>query len=91
MIVLIILSILVGATVFTINIEAQEKGTKFLTAIVLWMTGYACGCFILYKVFIGNGQPSALDVYRDKTELKITSVNGVPNDTVVVFKVRNCE
>ena len=30
--------------------------------------------------------PSALDVYRGNTELKITSVNGVPTDTTVVFK-----
>ena len=30
--------------------------------------------------------PTALDVYRNKTELQITSVNGVPTDTVVVFK-----
>jgi hypothetical protein len=30
--------------------------------------------------------PKAIDVYRDKTELRITSVNGVPTDTVVVWK-----
>ena len=30
--------------------------------------------------------PTALDVYRNKTELKITSVNGVPTDSAVVFK-----
>ena len=30
--------------------------------------------------------PAALDVYRGNTELKITSVNGIPTDTVVVFK-----
>ena len=31
-------------------------------------------------------KPSALDVYRGNTELEITSVNGTPTDTVVVFK-----
>ena len=35
---------------------------------------------------IGKPQPSALDVYRGNTELEITSVNGTPTDTVVVFK-----
>lgn len=30
--------------------------------------------------------PKAIDVYRGKTELEITSVNGVPRDTVVVWK-----
>ena len=35
---------------------------------------------------MGKHKPSALDVYRGHTELEITSVNGVPTDTVVVFK-----
>lgn len=35
---------------------------------------------------IGEPTPSALDVYRGNTELEITSVNGTPTDTVVVFK-----
>ena len=30
--------------------------------------------------------PSALDVYRDKTELQITYQDTIPVDTVVVFK-----
>lgn len=30
--------------------------------------------------------PTALDVYRGTTELMITSINGVPTDTTVVFK-----
>lgn len=37
------------------------------------------------KRVFDNG-PSALDVYRGNTTLKIMSVNGVPQDTVVVFK-----
>ena len=32
--------------------------------------------------------PKAIDVYRDKTKLSITSVDGVPTDTVVVWKNR---
>lgn len=31
-------------------------------------------------------RPSAIDVYRGNTELEITSVNGIPTDTVVIFK-----
>lgn len=33
--------------------------------------------------------PRAIDVYRDKTKLSITSVDGVPTDTIVVWKNRN--
>ena len=32
---------------------------------------------------------SAIDVYRGNTELEITSVNGTPIDSVVVFKNKN--
>ena len=31
-------------------------------------------------------EPTAIDVYRGLTELEITTVNGVPKDTVVIFK-----
>lgn len=33
-------------------------------------------------------EPTAIDVYRGLTELEITSVNGVSQDTIVVFKNR---
>lgn len=39
----------------------------------------------LVSEIIGNPTPSALDVYRGNTEMEITSVNGIPTDTVVVF------
>jgi len=31
-------------------------------------------------------EPTTLDAYRRLTELEITTVNGVPKDTVVVYK-----
>lgn len=40
----------------------------------------------LVNCIIEKQKPSALDVYRGNTELEITSVNGIPTDTVVVFK-----
>ncbi len=48
-------------------------------------------CFIALSTLIiktspKQCHPTALDVYRGNTELKITSVNGIPTDTIVVFK-----
>ena len=40
----------------------------------------------LIEIITEKPTPSAIDVYRGNTELEITSVNGVPTDTVVVFK-----
>ena len=57
--------------------------------------GVIIGCFMTILVIIevhllsniiGKPTPSALEVYRGNTELEITSVNGVPTDSVVVFK-----
>lgn len=45
------------------------------------------GFFILLTIFIPvEPLSTAIDVYRNKTKLEITSVNGVPTDTVVVWK-----
>lgn len=46
------------------------------------------GFFIFVYIFALNNslEPTALDVYRGKTTLEITSINGIPQDTVVVFK-----
>ena len=43
----------------------------------------------LLNIITEKTTPSALDVYRGNTELEITSVNGTPIDTVVVFKNKN--
>lgn len=44
--------------------------------------------FIVSEIQNTLSEPTALDIYRGLTELEITSVNGVPKDTVVVFKNR---
>lgn len=62
--------------------------------------GFMCGAFIIilsiveilmicYQTKSIGIKPKAIDVYRGKTELEITSVNGVPVDTVVIWKEVN--
>ena len=41
---------------------------------------------IILLVIIISGEPTAMDVYRNKTTLEITYKDGVPIDSVVVFK-----
>lgn len=52
----------------------------FYTAIIFCIMG------VIIANKVQDKYPKALDVYRGNTELRITSVNGVPTDTVVVFK-----
>jgi hypothetical protein len=53
---------------------------------------FMSGCFIGIAIMAGvithieTKSITPLDVYRGNTELVITSVNGVPTDTIVVFK-----
>ena len=44
--------------------------------------------FTILLFFLGvfDDKPTAMDVYQGKTEIEVTSVNGVPVDSVVVFK-----
>ena len=41
---------------------------------------------LIVCINISEPRPTALDVYQGNTELEIKSVNGVPIDTVVIFK-----
>lgn len=84
-------AIIVGIVIFALMIfwfYLSEHGSDF-------DTGVGFGVFMavliiieacLIASIIGEPTPSALDVYRGNTELEITSVNGTPIDTVVVFK-----
>ena len=51
--------------------------------------GFVVGMFlsiILCIIFPPVHKPSAMDVYQGKTTLEITFKDGVPMDSVVVFK-----
>lgn len=55
-----------------------------LCVLCLIVGGLIVGAFWYY--YSKDKEPTALDVYRGRTELVVTSRNGVPVDSVVVFK-----
>lgn len=65
--------------------ESFDAGVFIGAVIMILMVIEIC----LIEIIKEKPTPSALDVYRGNTELEITSVNGVPTDTVVVFKTNN--
>lgn len=88
---MIIGSIIVGILIFALiilGLYANENGADFETGA--WLGAIISILFFLEVFFVAriteDPIPSALDVYRGNTELEITSVNGTPIDTVVVFK-----
>lgn len=82
MILISIIIILIGVIILLL-MEYKESSSGTATC------GFISGCISCLGVIIlclSFEIPSALDVYRGRTTLKITYENKVPVDTVVVFK-----
>lgn len=83
MILISIIIILIGVIILLL-MEYKESSSGTATC------GFISGCISCLGVIILCLSyfeiPSALDVYRGRTTLKITYENKVPVDTVVVFK-----
>lgn len=62
-------------------VEYNNKGIAFVFT-------FACTLFIFSAIglIISSSEPSAMDVYRDRTTLEITYKDGVAIDSTVVFK-----
>jgi hypothetical protein len=78
MVILGIILYLVGAVIFCIHVNGSYVG---LVGTLLVSIGTAT-----MIISSDTSSPSAIDVYRGKTTLKITSVDGIPTDSVVVYK-----
>ena len=79
--------ILIGL-IFMANYISDSKKGYFDMGIFL---GIVISVFSVIEIgivsdILAEQIPTALDVYRGNTELMITSVNGIPTDTTVVFK-----
>ena len=88
MIGVIIIGILICVSVILTAFVGRNSSCDFDTGVIM---GGGIAILMTIEVYlladiIGKPKPSALEVYRGNTELEITSVNGVPTDSVVVFK-----
>ena len=84
----IILGILICVSVIWTAFVGRNSSLDFDNGVIM---GGIIATLMVIEVYlladiIGKPKPSALDVYRGNTELEITSVNGMPIDTFVVFK-----
>ena len=69
------------ATILTTLLCIYRK--YFHAEVLATVVFYTCGllCFVIYFTF-----PSAMDVYRGKTELRITYEGKTPVDSTVIYK-----
>ena len=89
---MIVAAVLVGliliGLIFMANYISDSKKGYFDMGIFL---GIVISVFSVIEIgivrdILAEQIPTALDVYRGNTELMITSINGIPTDTTVVFK-----
>ena len=76
-------------SMFMLSLFLEDKNKSDFTIgflFGLFMTMLIGGLIIITYNILKEPKPQAIDVYRNKTELEITSINGVPQDTVVVWK-----
>ena len=80
---ILFLLILLGVLIIVIlvcSLCSKNFRGEFLLVFSSVTFGVALSCYLV------KDTPKAIDVYRGNTALKITSINGVPKDTVVIFK-----
>lgn len=93
---LIELSLLIFTIFFGICLKKMFKDNKTewvcetdfrAFSYLFFLSAFVSGFFLCLAIFstVIEG-PKAIDVYRNNTELRITSVNSVQTDTVVVWK-----
>lgn len=75
-IILIIISLCIGLALIH---ESDEK-----IGVIISYFGFIFGLFVIIGYI--NSRPRAIDVYKNKTELRITYEGNIPVDSVVVFK-----
>jgi len=76
--------IIVGSIILIIGLICLGKGASGLAFFCGLVGSYIIsGGIIMYQE---SRKPTAMDVYQGKTTLEITYKDGVPVDSVVVFK-----
>lgn len=83
MIILLILGILIIAVAICLGMALIHKTDEKIGVIVSYF-GFIIGLFFIIGYI--NNRPRAIDVYKGKTELRITYERNIPVDSVVVFK-----
>lgn len=74
--------IIVFTTVIVCATVIKETGNT-ITAIILLIVAFIGLLFINYDI---HNTPTALDVYKGNTELRITYEGIIPIDSVVIYK-----
>ena len=83
---LIFILVILVLTIIGLFLNIQNKYNTNGEELVIFILGMSISLIIFLIISEIYNEPCALDVYRGKTEIEIHTINGVPQDTVVVWK-----
>lgn len=83
MLIWLILGIFLIITAVCLIIVLIHTSEEKINIIISYFV-FIFGCFIIIEYI--NSKPKAIDVYKGKTELRITYEGNTPVDSAVVFK-----
>jgi len=87
MIWVIIIIVLIFIVVIFNNFRIAKVNEMFIDDLFgNTMLSILLGVLLSAVIQVKLGNPQAIDVYRGNTELKITYIDTIPQDTVVVWK-----
>ena len=75
-----ILLIIAAVCLIVVLIHESEEKINIIISYFIFIFG----CFIIINYV--NNKPKAIDVYKGKTELRVTYEGNTPVDSAVVFK-----
>ena len=86
--ILTIIGLVIGLAFSIIGILERIKGIRFDNNHFIYVyTSLFLYSFIVFLLLLScMNKPKAMDVYSGKTTLEITYKNGVPTDSIVVWK-----
>jgi hypothetical protein len=83
-IIAVILLVFVVAALLVWNGTTKDVDNRYLSGTLLMISSVLL--FVAIQILCSKDTPQAIDVYHDKTTLEITYRDGMPIDSVVVFK-----
>ena len=84
MIAMIILTIILMVIIGVIVFANDDFSNGMILGIALLLVMLICLITIGINIIVPT--PTAMDVYQGKTTLEITYIDGIPVDSVVIFK-----
>lgn len=90
MILVVVILSIVWAVLLSLAIANNDSSSNFIIGVFEGVVSFVLVLLIFHLCMPDSSKnPSAIDVYRGRTSLEVTYLDGAPVDSTVVFKREN--